>query len=297
MKLSKKIKQYFIDCGFYKNVSDEKYLKKIYKQKMGKDLNLSNPKTYNEKLQYLKIHDRNPLYSKLVDKFEVKEYVKNIIGEEYIIPTLGVWNSFNEIDLSKLPNKFVLKCTKDSGGIIICKDKSKFNLKKYKLKMKVYENRNFYYRAREWPYKSLKPRFIAEQYMEDKTLKELRDYKFFCFNGEPKIMFVASNRHGAGETYFDFYDMEYNHLDIINGHPNAPCEPDKPQNFLKMIELARKLSKNIPHVRVDFYEINGRVYFGEFTFYHWSGLVPFSPEKWDYKLGEYIDLNSINKEK
>lgn len=292
MKMITKIKNYLIDIGIERWIPDEKYLKRLYKKKMHKELNLDNPKTYNEKLQWLKLYDRNPLYSNLVDKFEVKKYVASIIGEKYIIPTLGIWNKYSEIDFDKLPDQFVLKCTNDSGGIAICHKKSDFNKKKQKLRLTLYGKRNFYYRSREWPYKNVKQRIIAEEYMEDNKYHELRDYKFFCFNGIPKIMFVATNRQGEGETYFDFFDMHYNHLNIINGHPNAPKTPEKPINFDKMIELSQKLSKDIPHVRVDFYEVNGKVYFGEMTFYHWSGLVPFEPEKWDKVLGDYISIKN-----
>ena len=289
-----KIKQYLIDLGLYRNVSDEEYLKKIYKKKMKKELNLKKPKTYNEKLQWLKLNDRNPLYKVLVDKYEVKEYVKKIIGEEYIIPTLGIWNRFDEIEFNKLPNKFVLKCTNDSGGIAICRDKNKFNKLKQKIRFSLYRKRNFYYRSREWPYKDIKQRIIAEEYLEDSRYNELRDYKFFCFNGEPKLMFVASNRQGKGDTYFDFFDMNYNHLEIINGHPNAPTVPEKPINFDKMIDFSKKLSKDFSHVRVDFYEVNKKLYFGELTFYHWSGLVPFEPQKWDEKIGNMLNIENID---
>lgn len=293
MSFFSKVKQYLIDVGITKFISDDKYLKELYKKRMKKDLDLEDPKTYNEKLQWLKLYDRNPLYSRLVDKYEVKSYVASIIGEEYIIPTIGVWDKFSDIDFKKLPNQFVLKCTNDSGGIVICKDKKSFPKWKSKIKLSLYGKRNFYYRSREWPYKNVKPRIIAEKYMEDRNYRELRDYKFFCFQGKPKLMFVASNRQGEGETYFDFFDMDYNHLDIINGHSNAPQQPAKPKNFDKMIKFAEMLSKDIPHVRVDFYEVNGKLYFGELTFYHWSGLVPFEPEEWDYKLGDMIDLSKI----
>ena len=293
MHFFSKIKRYLIDIGISKNIPDEKYLKDLYRKQLGKELDLENPKTYNEKIQWLKLHDRNSLYSKLVDKYEVKDYVASIIGEEYIIPTIGVWKKFSDIDFEKLPNQFVLKCTNDSGGIIICKDKKAFSKWKSKIKLTLYGKRNFYYRSREWPYKNVKPRIIAEKYMEDERCHELRDYKFFCFHGKAELMFVASNRQGEGETYFDFFDMNYQHLDIINGHPNAPQMPEKPKNFDKMIKFAEMLSKDIPHVRVDFYEVNDKLYFGELTFYHWSGLVPFNPEEWDYKLGDMIDLSKV----
>lgn len=274
--------------GCYDNMDDEKYLKRKYKACMGKELHLDSPQTYNEKLQWLKLHDRKPEYTMMVDKYAVKRYVADIIGEKYIIPTLGVWNHFEEIDFDKLPNQFVLKCTHDSGGIVICKDKNKLDLKSAKKKIEKCLKRNYYCSNREWPYKDVKPRIIAEEYMIDESGYELKDYKFFCFNGEPKMMFIATDR--GSDTKFDFYDMEFNHLPFTNGHPNANKQIKKPKNYSTMIALSAKLSFGIPHVRVDFYNINGKIYFGELTFFHWSGLVPFEPEEWDYKLGDWLEL-------
>lgn len=271
------------------------YLKILFKRKIGKKLDLKNPKTYSEKLQWLKVHDHNPLYNKLVDKYEVKPIVAKIIGDEYIIPTLGVYDDFDDIDFSKLPNQFVIKCTHDSGGIYICTDKKNMNIKEARDKINNSLNRNYYYRRREWPYKDVRPRIIIEKYVVDNKDKELRDYKFFSFNGKVKLMFVASNRQGAGDTYFDFFDNNFKHLDIINGHPCAPKTPHCPKNFKLMIKLAEKLSKDLPHVRVDFYEINGKVFFGEMTFYHWSGMMPYEPEEWDKKIGDMLDLSKIAK--
>ena len=276
--------------GFFKNVSDEKHLKRMYKAIFNKKLNLSNPLTFNEKLQWLKLNDRKQEYSKMVDKYEVKKYVAKIIGDEYIIPTIGVYNSFDEINFENLPERFVIKSTHDSGGVVICKDKQNFDIKKAKKIIKKSLKRNFYLTSREWPYKSVKPRIIIEQYMKDERDNELRDYKLFCFNGRYKIMFIATNRQGDGDTYFDFFDENFNHLPLKNGHPNAPVPPHKPSNYEKMIELAEKLSTGIPQVRVDFYDVNGKIYFGEMTFFHWSGLVPFEPEEWDRKLGDLIEL-------
>ena len=289
----KKIINFLSARGFFNFLNDERYIKLKFWAKIGTKLDLNNPKTYNEKLQWLKLYYRNPLYSKLVDKYEVKEYVKKIIGEEYIIQTLGVWDKFSQINFKDLPERFVLKCTHDSGGISIIKNKSRMNVGLVSKKINKSLKKYYYKYGREWPYKDVKQRIIAEQYMEDEKFHELRDYKFFCFEGEPKYMYVASNRHGEGDTYFDFYDMEYNHLDLVNGHPNAPIPPEKPENFEKMIELARKLSQGFLHIRVDFYEVNGKVYFGELTFYHMSGLAPFEPEEWDYKFGEEINLKKI----
>ena len=419
-------------------IPDEPYLKMVYRIRMGKKLNLENPQTFNEKLQWLKLYDRKPIYTTMVDKYEAKKYVAGIIGEEYIIPTLGVWNHFDEIDFDKLPDQFVLKCTHDSGGLVIVRDKSKFDKEAAKKKIEKSLKRNFYWKGREWPYKDVKPRIIAEKYMEDKTedqisdykvydfegnpeiiqvdfdrfiehkrnlytkdwdyiegelkypsikdrhdvkpdnlnqmiqaakmlsekitflrtdfylidgklyfgeltlfpesgfenfkpedldreygkciilpgggvllksdnymlwvhasaaynsdtteCSDLKDYKIFTFDGIAKALFVASDRSGDEETKFDFYDAEFRHLPFTNGHPNAAVPPAKPETFNKMKELSYKLSKDLPHCRVDFYEVNGQTYFGELTFSHWSGLVPFVPDEWDKTFGEWITL-------
>ncbi len=277
--------------GFYNSMPDEEYLKKKYKYSMGKELNLDNPQTFNEKLQWLKLYDRKPVYTTMVDKYEAKKYVADIIGEEYIIPTLGVWNHFDEIDFDKLPNQFVLKCTHDSGGLVICKDKAKLDKAAAKKKIEKSLKRDFYLNGREWPYKNVKPRIIAETYMEDEETKELRDYKFFCFNGKVKALFIASERQTKDEeTKFDFFDADYNHLPFTNGHPNAEVLPKKPVMFEEMKVLAEKLSQGVPELRVDFYEVNGRIYFGELTFSHWSGMMPFDPEEWDKTFGDWIEL-------
>ena len=278
--------------GYYNHLPDDEYLKRRYLIKTGSVLNLENPQKFNEKLQWLKLYNRKPEYTALVDKYAVRRFVAEKIGEEYLIPLLGgPWKSFDEIDFSKLPEQFVLKCTHDSGGLVICKDKKNLDLKAAKKKIEKCLKRNFYSLNREWVYKDVPPRIIAEQYMEDKQTKELRDYKFFCFNGEPKALFVATDRQTPGEEVkFDFFDMQYNHIDVRNGHENAKCLPEKPQQFALMAELAKKLSADMPHVRVDFYEVNGTVYFGEMTFFHFSGMVPFEPEEWDYTFGSWLDL-------
>ena len=277
--------------NFFKFLPDKSYLKLYYFVKFKKTLNLKNPQTYNEKLQWLKLYDRKDIYTTMVDKYEVKKYVADIIGEEYIIPTLGVWDKFDDIDFDALPNQFVLKCTHDSGGLVIIKDKAKLNKVQAKKKIEKSLKTNYYLVGREWPYKNVPRKIIAERYMEDRETQELRDYKFFCFNGEVKALFVATDRGNINEeTKFDFYDENFNHLPFLNGHPNAIKEIKKPINFDKMKELASKLSKGIPQIRVDFYEIDGGIYFGELTFFHHSGLTPFKPEEWDYKFGEYIKL-------
>ncbi len=276
---------------------DEMFIRLNYLRRMKQWPDLKHPTTYNEKLQWLKLHDRQPLYTQLVDKYAVRRFVAERIGGEYLIPLVGgPWDSFDEIDFDALPEKFVLKCTHDSGGLLICRDKRALDREKARRRIAQSLQQNFYYHNREWPYKDVRPRIIAEAYMEDASTSELRDYKFFCFGGEPKMLFVASDRQTAGEeTKFDFFDMDYNHLDLRNGHPNAAVPPEKPAQFGLMRELAQKLSQGIPHVRVDLYEVNGRVYFGEMTFYHWSGMVPFDPPEWDERLGSWIRLPEKQK--
>lgn len=270
---------------------DALYLKLLFKHRVGHKLDLDNPKTYNEKLQWLKLNDIHPEYTQMVDKIEAKKYVASIIGEEFIIPTLGVYESVDDINFDKLPQQFVLKCTHDSGGIVVCKDKSKLDIEQAKTKLRKGWRQNYFKYNREYPYRNLTPRIIAEVYMEDEKTGELRDYKFFCFNGEVKALFIASDRMTSGEeTKFDFFDAEYNHLPFTNGHPNAKTRLEKPVQFELMKKLAAKLSQNIPQVRIDFYEVNGKVYFGEITFFHWSGMTPFDPIEWDYKFGEWIKL-------
>ena len=274
-----------------KFISDKAYLKMRYRLSFRRKLDLKNPRRYNEKLQWMKLYDRKPIYTTMVDKYEAKQYVANIIGDKYIIPTLGVWERFEDIDFTKLPNQFVLKCTHDSGGLVICKDKSALDISSAKSILNHCLKQNYYLTGREWPYKNVKPRIIAEQFMEDESTSELRDYKFFCFNGVVKALFIATDRQKADEeTKFDFFDSDFNHLDILNGHPNADIIPQKPKCYEEMKELAGRLSTGFRHLRVDFYEVNGRVYFGELTFTHWSGMVPFQPDEWDFTFGDWIKI-------
>lgn len=268
---------------------DSTYLKMIFYARLGYRLNLKNPKSFNEKIQWLKLYDKHPEYTKMVDKVDAKEYVASIIGQEYIIPTFGVWDSIQDIDWEKLPQQFVVKSTNDSGGVVVCKDKSLFNVDKAVEKLQRTGNRDYTKINKEYPYHNVSHRYIAEQYLEDESGFELKDYKIFCFNGVPKFLFVATGRQ-QNDTRFDFFDCKFNHLPVTNGHPNADIQPTKPQNFEEMLEIASRLSQGIPHVRVDLYNVKGRIYFGELTFFHWSGIVPFEPIEWDYKFGEYIKL-------
>lgn len=271
--------------------NDKKYIQFLWKHRMNYPLNLDNPQTYNEKLQWLKLYNRKPEYTLMVDKHLVKEYVADIIGNEHIIPTLGVWENVEDIDFDVLPQQFVLKCTHDSGGLVICKNKENLDIINAKNKLKKSLNTNFYLCGREWPYKNVKPRIIAEKYMVDESGYELKDYKFLCFDGEPKILYIATDRYNpCEETKFDFYDLEFNHLPFKLGHPNSINRKQRPLGFDEMLKYARALSVGIPHVRVDFYEINGKIYFGELTFFQDCGFVPFEPQDWDYKLGDLINL-------
>ena len=282
--------------NMHKKMSDKKVLENLYYFTFKKNINWDNPQTFNEKLQWLKLHDRNYEYNKMVDKYLVRDYIKNELGEEYLIPLIGVYDNFKEIDFSKLPNQFVIKCNHDSGGLVFCKDKKNFNVKLAKKKINRSLKRNYYYSGREWPYKNVKPKIIIEKYIEDSKFKELRDYKFFCFNGKCeffKVDFDRQRKHGA--NYFD-----------INGNilpfgeqacpPNFNKRINLPNTIPKMINLAQKLSKNIYFLRVDFYDVNGKIYFGELTFYPASGFGKFEPEDWDLKIGKKLKL-PVKKQK
>lgn len=281
---------------FSRVIPDKVFINIKFFKFFGHFVDFKNPKTYNEKLQWLKIYNRDPLYNTFVDKYLVKEYVAKKIGEQYIIPLLGKWNSFDEIDFDKLPDQFVLKCNHDCGGIVICRDKSSFDKVAAKKKLEEHLKDNYYWQHREWPYKDVKPCIFAEKYMVDESGYELKDYKWFCFDGEPKALYIAQDRENENEdTKFDFYDMAFNHLPIKNGHPNANAITEKPEGFEEMYNLAQVLSKGIPHVRVDFYNINGKIYFGELTLFHMSGFVKFEPKEWDKIFGDWIKLPKVKK--
>lgn len=281
--------------GLLNFLPDEYYIKLLYKIKLGTKLDLNHPKTFSEKIQWLKLHDRNPLYHDLVDKYAVKKYVAEKIGKQYIIPTLGVWDNFDDIDFSTLPSQFVIKCTHDSGGVVICKDKSNLNINTAKRKINKSLNNSYYWHGREWPYLGLKPRILVEKYMENEDeFACLTDYKFFCFNGIPKYCQVISDR--SKDEKIDFYDMNWKHLEF-NGlaEPGAPYGFSKkkiecPKTFQEMKQLTQFLSPKCPFSRIDLYEIHGRPFFGEITFYPASGFGIFQPEKWNYILGDLIQL-------
>ena len=277
--------------GFFSWMPDVIFTKMIFRAMLGYKLDLKNPRTFNEKLQWLKLYDRKPEYTIMVDKYAVKKYVAGKIGAEYIIPTLGVWDKAEDIDFNQLPNQFVLKTAHGGGGggVVICKDKTKLDRSEVVKKLKKSLSQDIYKSLREWPYKNVPKRIIAEKYMEDISTKELRDYKFFCFDGVVKALFVAMER-STGDVKFDYFDSDFNHLDIVQVHPMSGRKIEKPKTFDEMKKLAAKLSEGSPHVRVDFYEINGKVYFGELTFTHHGGITPFHPQKWDRIFGDWLEL-------
>ncbi len=309
-----------MNIGFFNWMSDEKYLKLRYRLFLNKKLNLENPKTFNEKLQWLKIHDRKDIYTTMVDKVDVKEYITKLIGKEYIIPTIGVYDSFDDINFNELPSQFVIKCSHDSGGLFICRDKSKFNKDIARKKINSRMSKNYYYIGREWQYKNVKPRIIVEKFMEVKRIDRtnnqskknvsaellqqengLLDYKFMCFNGEVKFLFLDIGVIGKGTShaekyYRNIYNRNFELQPFLETRENYPISIKKPKNFDKMIEIAEKISKNLLHARIDLYNIDGKIYFGEITFYHGSGLYNFFiPEKYDDILGSYINIKNTDK--
>ncbi len=277
-------------------IPDKLYLTWLYYLKTGTKINWNNPKTYTEKLQWLKLYDRSADYTLLVDKVRVKDYVKNIIGPEHIIPTIAVWNNADEIDFEKLPDQFVLKCNHNSSsGICICRDKKLIDILEVRRKLNNCLKSNYYHLYREWPYKNVEPKIFAEKLLIDDNYKNqsevLTDYKFFCFNGKPFMMYVSKDI--AKNTTTDFFDMDYNRLPIRMRDANSELLPTKPLEFEKMKELAGKLCKGFRHIRVDFYVVNHCVYFGELTFYHNAGFSLVYPSEWNTKLGQLIDTSNI----
>jgi len=240
-------------------------------------------------LQWLKVNDRRPEYTKMVDKVEAKKYVADIIGNECIVPTLAVYNRVEDIDFDALPNQFVLKCSHDSGGIVICNDKTKLDRNDAIKKLRRGLKTNYFSLHREWPYKDVKPRILAEEYLEDESGWQLKDYKIFCFNGEPKFIEVDYDRYVGHKL--NVYDLNWNFVDFYMTSPNdRNVAIPRPEQLDKMLEYARKLSKGITFLRVDFYSINSKIYFGELTFHPGSGWIDFHPKEYDYKLGEMLSL-------
>ena len=283
---------------YLRYIPDSVFLRMMYLYRMGCVLHLKHPKTFNEKMQWMKLYikkTKSPIYIKMVDKILAKEYVASIIGEEYIIPTLYVYKSVDEIDFKKLPDQFVLKCNHDSGGLVICKDKKNFDFSKAKKIISDCMDNNFYYHCREWQYKNIKPLIFAEKYMEDESGYELKDYKFFCFNGKVKCLKVDFGRFQ--EHHANYYDRKLNILPF--GEAKLPPVPNHiinfPQNIEEMFSLAEKLAQGLIFVRVDLYNIRGTVYFGELTLCPASGMGKFTDENWDYILGEWLNLPNAYK--
>ena len=291
-KLWYKVFRKLSGLGFLNWMPDWFYLKVKYRGAMGISLDLKNPVSFNEKLQWLKIYDRNPEYTRMVDKYEVKKYMEDKIGKQYIIPTLGVWDRFDDIDFNSLPDQFVLKCTHDSGGLVICKDKSKLDRQYAREKIEKSLKTNYYFSGREWPYKGVKHRIIAEPYMEDSQEKELRDYKFFCFDGYVDNVMLAMDR-SSGDTKFYFFNKDWELMRLNIRGKNAPKDftLPKPNGIDEMFEMASELSKGIPFVRVDLYYCNGHIYFGEMTFFPQSGFDANLLPETDGYLGKLIDLD------
>lgn len=274
-------------------LSDETFLKLSYRLRMGQKLDLDNPQTFTEKIQWLKLHNRSELCTQVVDKARSKDWFLSKCETGHVIPTIGEWDHFEDIDFDSLPNKFVLKCTHDSGSVVICRDKNSFDKASAKKKLTKRLSKNYFWVGREYSYKNAQPKIIAEPLMKDEDSNDLPDFKFFCFNGQPKVLFYASGRFREKDSvpYFDYYDMDLNHLDIHSaGHDNAPQRLQPFPQFEDMKAMAATLSKDFPHVRVDFYLINGRIYFGEITFHHDGGFVPFQPESWNEVFGNWIQL-------
>ncbi len=283
---------YLARTGFYDHMPDEEFLKRKYKYIIGTELNLDNPRTFNEKLQWLKLHDHNPVYTVMVDKYLAKEYVANIIGNEYIIPTLGVWSSPDEIDFDSLPEQFVLKCNHNSGtGMCICTDKNELDIQKVKKGLRKGMAENYYLNGREWPYKDVPRKIIAEKYLVDESGKELKDYKVFNFNGEPKLIQVDYDRFVGHKR--NLYTIDWKYIEASIEYPTDKSRQiPKPEALDKMLSLATELSKGFPHVRTDFYSIEDKIYFGELTFYHESGYGVFTPPSFGEQMGEWLRLPS-----
>ena len=264
-----------------------------YRRYMGKNLNLNNPQTFNEKLQWLKLYYKNPIFTKLADKYEVRQYIKNKIGERYLVPMIGIYESIDEIPFDELPKEYVLKCTHDSGTVVIKNLRNTISIDQIKQVLDAGMKRDYYYAHREWCYKHIKPRIICEELLHTHDKNPPRDYKLFCFNGEPKFLFVASDR-GNG-TKFDFFDIEWNKYPVVQHYPNSNYAITAPAKWSEMVLCARKLSKGLPHVRVDFY-VDGEenIFVGELTFCHFGGFEKFEPNDFDLYFGQFLKL-SVDK--
>ena len=280
--------------GKYDDMPDKEYLERKFKSCIGKPLDLAAPQTLNEKLQWLKLYNRRPEYTMMVDKFLVRDYIKEKLGEEYLIPLLGVWDNPDEIDFDALPNQFVLKCNHNSGlGMYICKDKSKLtpdDIKSIRRNLARGLAQDYYLTGREWPYKNVPRKVICEQYMTDPSGNGLTDYKFYCFNGKVKLLGIYKDRSSKTPTTADFFDRNYVWQDIKWGMPHSKVMPSKPELLEPMIEIAETLSQRIPEVRVDLYLCGKTIYFGELTFFDGSGFDKIEPAAFDKQMGDWLVL-------
>lgn len=296
--LFKKIRQRHNAKKFYKKAKlfyddDERYLTEQYKFHIGKKPNLDFPKTYNEKLLWLKLYWRDSRVYSLVDKYEVRKYIENIGLKEILIPLFGVYDNLDSINLELLPKEFIIKTTHDSGGTFKVTNKnSVWQINRAFKKINRALNRGVYNKSKEWVYEKVKPRVIIEQLLKDKDNKSINDYKIFCYNGKAKFIMVATDRDQ--NIKLDFFDTHWNWFDFKNGANNNKNKPYKPKNLSKMISIAEQISDDYPHVRVDLYNIEGKIFFGEMTFFSGSGLDPFEPEKYDYLFGKYLELPKKN---
>ena len=288
---------FFLRQPIIRNISpDEWYLYFMYYIKIGSHLNLNNPSTFNEKIQWLKLYGFKSEYTQMVDKYKVRNYVAEKIGEKYLVPLLGgPWDNFEDINFDLLPNEFVLKCTHDSGGVVICSDKSKFDRNNARERINNALNYNYYWGGREKPYRDIKPKIIAETHLVNDEGTELNDYKIMVFNGKAKCSFVCSDRFTEGKLKVTFFDLDWNKMPFERRYPKSSRVIDKPQNYQLMVKLAEILAEGILFNRVDFYEVNGRVYFGEMTFYPGGGMEDFNPKEWDNIIGEWLELPAKNE--
>lgn len=270
---------------------DRAFLKAAFRARFGRKLDLNNPKTFNEKMQWMKLYNREPEYTMMVDKYLVRKYVREKLGEEYLIPLLGVWDNPDKIDFDRLPMQFVLKCNHNSGlGMCICKDKNNLDIDQVKNELRKGIEQDYYLTGREWPYKNVPRRIIAEKYMVDESGYELKDYKYYCFDGNVRLVMINSDRMSSEKTKANYFDENFQPLNFVWGYENAKIPPAKPEKFEEMKELAEKLSEGIPHVRIDFYQTPNGIFFGEMTFFDGSGFDAIEPIEWDYKIGSWLNL-------
>lgn len=281
-KIKEKYRYYMIKFKYIE------LLKHDFKKCVGYELNLDNPKTFNEKLQWLKCYYRDPLMELCADKVAVRNFVRDTIGEEYLTPIYGIYNAPEEIKFDKLPDSFVLKTNHASGQVIICKDKQKINFNKIRLQLKKWLTTNYYYLTGEWVYKNIKPQIVCEKLLDE----NIADYKFYCFNGEPKILLICTDR--VTEVKMNYYDMNFKLLPLKQKAKNNLAKMHIPDNFEVLKQLSKKLSKKFPHVRVDFFVVENKIYFSELTFFDSNGMEPFNPVEWDYKFGTYLKLPKAN---